>query len=541
MSSPQAPNSPARSEALDSGAGGRNVSTVLPDVPVDASKNLTPNSPAPRSEHSDLFDAVHDAFVGIPDLPVDGNPELSAFNPFEPIDSGLHQQDDGLGDLSGFQFDADLAQHQDLGHDEQANVHANDHGAVHDAFATLATASTNNLDFDMGNMDFDHGLFDSNEFTGNQDNTNFTATNSELSLQHTLASTQTQDGGCVSTIKEHTTQACNDKPQVPKYSSSDAEFNFEEFCARFHSGELSPAQQAASVAALSGKKKKAVYQDLMRSFGFQPAKPRAPVPEGALTEDNYLPIPWEPEVDEDGYEITPIEFDAPEPDPSDPQPIYPAFSGRFKTGAAARAYRKRARVPKKGPAPDVERVKKYGRMYWVRRIYDSIIDVSDVRDSGKSTKLVRFEKQAVYDPADIEATAHHVFDEAVAVHTRGWVRPNVYHKKVVRGKLTDVSEGSAERRLARICFLLKHVKAACDDALRGGLTLALLCDNPEARGSTKDSNNNGNGKRAKRTKVVKKFLEAGFTVETDDEESDEEHGEDEEEEGEGEERSGDEV
>ena len=327
MSSPQAPNSPARSEAPDSGAGGRNVSTALPDVPVD------------------------------------GNPELPAFNPFEPIDSGLHQQDDGLGDLSGFQFESDFAQHQDLGHNEQANVHANDHGAVHDAFATLATASTNNLDFDIGNMDFDHTAFDCNEFTGNQGNADFTATNSELSLQHTLASTQTQDGGCISTVEKHTAQACNEKPQVPKYSSSDAEFNFEEFCARFHSGELSPAQQVKAVTALTAKKKDAVYQDLMRSLGFQPAKPRAPVPEGALTEDNYLPIPWEPEIDEDGYEIIPIEFQALESDPEYPpfQPIYPAFSGRFKTGAAARAYRKRARVAKKGPAPDVERVKKYGR------------------------------------------------------------------------------------------------------------------------------------------------------------------------------------
>ncbi|KAI4653909.1 hypothetical protein J4E93_001677 [Alternaria ventricosa] len=536
MSSPQASNSPARSEGPDSHAEGRNASPVLPDVPVDAPENSTPTSLAPHSEHSDLFNTVSDAFDGIPDLPVDDISELPTFNSFEPIDSGLHQQDDGLGDLSGFQFDADFAQHEDLGQDEQAN----DHGAVHDASATLAAVPTNNLNFDIGNMDFDHTLFDCNEFTGNQDNADFTATNSELSLQHTLSSTQTQDGGCVSTAEEHIAQACNEKPQVPKYISSDAEFNFEEFCARFHSGELSPAQQVKAVAALTEKKKDAVYQDLMRSLGFQPAKPGAPVLEGALTEDNYLPIPWEPEVDEDGYEIIPIEFDAPEPDPSDPQPIYPAFSGRFKTGAAARAYRKRARVPKKGPAPDVERVKKYGRMYWVRRIYDSIIDISDVRDSEKSNHLVRFEEEA-YDSTDIEATAHHVFDEAVAVHTRGWVRPNIYHKKVVRGKLMDISKTSVERRLARICLLLKHVKAACDDALRGGLTLALLCDNPEARGSTKISNNSGNGKRGKRLKVVKKMLKAGFTVETDDEESDEEHGENEEGEGEGEERSCDEV
>jgi len=367
MSSSQAPNSLARPEAPDSGADGRNSSTVLLDVPADAPIDvpgkLTLISPAPRSEHTDAFDAVHDAFVGIPDLPVDDFPEQPALNPFEPIDSGLHQQDDGLGDLSGFQFDANFAQHQDLGHNEQANNHANDHGAVHDAFATLAAASTNHLDFDIGNTDFDHGLFDSNEFTGNQGNADFTATNSELSLQHTLASTQTQDGGCASTVEEQTAQACNEKPQVPKHSSSVAEFNFEEFSARFHSGELSPAQQVRAIAVLTKKKKDAVYQDLMRSLGFQPAKPGAPVPEGALTEDNYLPIPWEPKIDEDGYEIIPIEFQAPEPNPEYPpfQPIYPAFSGRFKTGAAARAYRKRARVPKKGPAPDVERVKKYGR------------------------------------------------------------------------------------------------------------------------------------------------------------------------------------
>lgn len=182
-------------------------------------------------------------------------------------------------------------------------------------------------------------------------------------------------------------------------------------------------------------------------------------------------------------------------------------------------------------------------MYWVRRIYDSIIDVSDVRDSEKSINLVRFEEKAAYDPTDIEATAHHVFDEAIAVHTRGWVRPNIYHKKVVRGKLMDISQTSVERRLARICLLLRHVKAACDDALRGGLTLALLCDNPEARGSTKDSNNNGNGKRGKRMKVATKILGAGFMIAAaaDDEKPDEEHGENEEEEGEGEERSGDEV
>jgi hypothetical protein len=73
----------------------------------------------------------------------------------------------------------------------------------------------------------------------------------------------------------------------------------------------------------------------------------------------------------------------------------------------------------------------------------------------------------------------------------------------VRGKLTDVSEKCLERRLARICLCLKHKKATVDDALRGGVTLALLCDNPEARGFTKVSNNTGNKKRGERLRRAK--------------------------------------
>jgi hypothetical protein len=80
----------------------------------------------------------------------------------------------------------------------------------------------------------------------------------------------------------------------------------------------------------------------------------------------------------------------------------------------------------------------------------------------------------------------------------------VYHKKVVRGKLTDVSENSLERRLARICLCLRQKKATVDDAMRGGVTLALLCDNPEARGFTKLSNNAGNAKRGERLRAAKK-------------------------------------
>jgi hypothetical protein len=142
-------------------------------------------------------------------------------------------------------------------------------------------------------------------------------------------------------------------------------------------------------------------------------------------------------------------------------------------------------------------------MYWVRRIYEAMIDISDMTDGESSIHRVRFADDTTFDPLDLEAAAHHVFDSALAVHERGWNRPLVYHKRVVRGKLTDVSEKCLERRLARICLCLKHKKATVDDALRGGVTLALLCDNPEARGFTKVSNNTGNKKRGERLRRAK--------------------------------------
>ena len=132
-----------------------------------------------------------------------------------------------------------------------------------------------------------------------------------------------------------------------------------------------------------------------------------------------------------------------------------------------------------------------------------MIDISDISDGNASVHRQRFTGKPGFDPADLEATAHHVFDSAIAVHERGWTRPKVYHKKVVRGKLADISENSIESRLARICLRLKQNKATVDDAVRGGVTLALLCDNPEARGSTKLSNNAGNKKRGERLKMVK--------------------------------------
>ena len=137
-----------------------------------------------------------------------------------------------------------------------------------------------------------------------------------------------------------------------------------------------------------------------------------------------------------------------------------------------------------------------------------MISVSDISDGHASIHRLRFttyNKDKRFEALDLEAVAHHVFDMALSVHERGWTRPKIYHKKAVRGKLVDLSEQSVEERLSRICACLREKKAVVDDAVRGGITLALLCDNPEARSFTKFSNDNGNKKRGERLKLIKKI------------------------------------
>lgn len=149
-----------------------------------------------------------------------------------------------------------------------------------------------------------------------------------------------------------------------------------------------------------------------------------------------------------------------------------------------------------------------------------MIDISSIDDGPTSIHRQRFTQTTAFDPLDLEATAHHIFDAAIAVHERGWIHPRVYHKKVIRGKLMDVSEKCIEQRLARICMCLSQRKAIVDDAIRGGVTLALLCDNPVARGFTKASNNTGNKKRGERLKRAKEVDQ-----QTEEQEEQEEQGE----------------
>ena len=182
-------------------------------------------------------------------------------------------------------------------------------------------------------------------------------------------------------------------------------------------------------------------------------------------------------------------------------PLYSRLtSTRFRNSAGAKAHRNHARIPAKSQANDITRVKSFGRDYWVCRIYNAMIDSQHIFDGEFSTNRTRFTKIKVFDEVDLEARAHHVFDKAIAVHERGWTRSRVYHKNTVRGKLVDKDKKSVEMRLSRICLVLQHTKSAVDDVMRGGVTLALLCDNPWARWYTKHNNDIGNRKRGERLK-----------------------------------------
>ncbi|KAH9866441.1 hypothetical protein IAQ61_008446 [Plenodomus lingam] len=208
----------------------------------------------------------------------------------------------------------------------------------------------------------------------------------------------------------------------------------------------------------------------------------------------------------------PLEDNFNPPDPTAPLPIYKPYAGLFGTSEAAKRHRKSTRIVPKKYAADIERVIRFGRDYWVRRIYEAMIDVSDISDSDSSIHRQRFTKQGMdktFTAIDLEAAAHHVFDKAIAVHTRGWHRPKLYHKLAMRGKMFDLTESSLEARLSQICKCLKRTKASVDDAVRGGVTLALLCDNPVARGFTKESNNAGNKARGQRLKEQAKNTKQG--------------------------------
>ena len=93
-----------------------------------------------------------------------------------------------------------------------------------------------------------------------------------------------------------------------------------------------------------------LYEQHMAAHGLrQPSTARTSLPKtNDLNEENYQPL---------------ITDNEPSPAANAPRPIYPAYAGHFMGAQDAKMYRKRIRIAPKAHAPDVERVKRYGRKY----------------------------------------------------------------------------------------------------------------------------------------------------------------------------------
>ncbi|KAF2177045.1 hypothetical protein K469DRAFT_525668, partial [Zopfia rhizophila CBS 207.26] len=170
---------------------------------------------------------------------------------------------------------------------------------------------------------------------------------------------------------------------------------------------------------------------------------------------------------------------------------YKGYQGHFGSGGEAKAHRQSTRKAARPMDPNFQFIKHYCRGYWVERLYNAMIDVSDIIENKTSKFYTRFVVNPAFDQADMEATCHNIFDKAIGVYEKGWCRPMIYYKTAVRGICKDETK-SLEERLGKICAVLKESKAACNDALEGGLPLRKLVDNPEQRRVSKASNNSGN-------------------------------------------------
>jgi hypothetical protein len=171
--------------------------------------------------------------------------------------------------------------------------------------------------------------------------------------------------------------------------------------------------------------------------------------------------------------------------------VYPRFQKLFSSAEEAKRHRKSTR---NNVYPDVllAWVKATQRDYWVEEIYNAMINIYDVEDGEGSNHRKRFSDSKIIDHKDLEATAHAVFDKACSIHERGWTKPRIYLAEAKRGGKVDKNKENVQGRLAAICQTLRKSKAACNDALQGGISLLRLCYNAEMRVKSKDANKRGN-------------------------------------------------
>jgi hypothetical protein len=132
-------------------------------------------------------------------------------------------------------------------------------------------------------------------------------------------------------------------------SNSETELDYPGIVALMNSDSYDQDQKRLYLNNLSTSHLDGYYVAHMAACGFQRITV-AHIPSNILTEDTYLPL----DSNDDNSSA---------PDPRAPRPLYPAYTTHFRTAQAARTYRKRTRVAPKSNAPDIDRVKRYGRKY----------------------------------------------------------------------------------------------------------------------------------------------------------------------------------
>jgi hypothetical protein len=94
-----------------------------------------------------------------------------------------------------------------------------------------------------------------------------------------------------------------------------------------------------------------------------------------------------------------------------PRSIYRPYSALFADSAAAKAHRKSARKGPRLKDSNFDTVKIIHRDYWVQKLHESIVDISNVQDGlgGDGYKRFVSSTHAFYENEDLEAAAHEVF------------------------------------------------------------------------------------------------------------------------------------
>jgi hypothetical protein len=147
---------------------------------------------------------------------------------------------------------------------------------------------------------------------------------------------------------DDTTQPEDNDTDAPDNSHPETEHDYVEVVNLMNSNAFSQDQKQSFMNNYATSQLDRLYAAHMAVCGFQRVTIAFPSATDNVTEDTYLPL--DPN-------------NGASPDPRAPRPLYPAYTGHFRTAQAASTHRKRTRVAPKSNAPDIDRVKRYGRKY----------------------------------------------------------------------------------------------------------------------------------------------------------------------------------